>query len=124
MGWITPHRDELLRKHGHKYTAAQFASAWDTTRNAVLGRAHRLGISLRKGEAKVASGPRRLRGHPMKVRAAAVAAVMAGAGYQRAADLAGVSIYSSWTWSRNPKCVAAGRALYERAVCLAKVGAA
>ncbi len=98
MTWITPHRDELLRKHGHKYTAAQFASAWDTTRNAVHCRAFRLGISLRKE-------PRpRL---PVKIRAAGVAAVLAGATYRKAAALVGASDCAVWNWSRDAETLGA-----------------
>jgi hypothetical protein len=110
MTWIAPHRDELLRKHGHKYTAAQFASAWDTTRNAVLGRAFRLGISLRKEPrppvARKTGKPGRPR-LPVKIRAAGVAAVLAGATYRKAAALVGASDCAVWNWSRDAETLGA-----------------
>lgn len=110
MTWINPHRDDLLRKHAQKYTAVQFASAWGTTRNAVLGRAFRLGISLRKeARAPVARkvGKRGRPRSPIQTRAAGVAAVLAGATYRRAAALVGASDCAVWNWSRDAETLGA-----------------
>jgi hypothetical protein len=113
MGWINPHRDGLLRRYADRFSANQFAEAWGTTRNAVLGRAFRLGVSLRKAPTPRVITPRsgRGRGRPPvftnSQRSAAVAAVLAGATYRRAARLIGASDCSVWNWSRNPETLGA-----------------
>lgn len=114
MGWINPKRDELLRRFGSKYRAEDFARAWGTTRNAVLGRSFRLGISLQKERGAPVARPNGRKGsragrpaRPLKIRAAAVAAVLAGATYQKAAAFSGASNCSVWKWCRDPETLGA-----------------
>ena len=120
MGWCTPEREWMLREYCAKFTAEQFAAAWGTTRNAILGRAHRLGISLSKspkpGKARRREGGSGVHRYSLKIRAGAVAGVLAGASYRKAAATVGVSDCAAWYWSRDPEIVLAATRLLARAI--------
>lgn len=131
----------LTRRAQEGRTAAEIGAELRVTRNAVLGRAHRMGIKLPMTEAKQAAmigagreggKVRRKPALDAKIRASrprgaspfsdrekvhAIAARLAGASFRRAAEEVGATLQTLRVhWMKNEALVAEARALLERAV--------
>lgn len=132
MGW-TPERIAVIRLNATTLSAAEIGGLLGTSRSAVLGYAHRNGISLAGPDKKPGrprrAGPGRPKGikpktrpasglrHDHRTRLTAVAARLAGASYTKAARLAGCSPESIMNnWMKDACLVAEARPIAERAI--------
>lgn len=138
MEWTVEKHARLVSMAPHQ-TATEIGDALGCSRNAVLGRANRNGISL-ASEHKAArvfayrgggrpkgtklpddhpsrrSRPKGSHAFSLRQRAAVLAAQMAGASWARAASIVGASKQSAYqNWRHDPQVVAAARAILDEA---------
>lgn len=140
MAW-TKQQHETLARMAPDHSAREIAKALGITRNGVLGRAHRYGISINPNRDRHAfargnnhsTGGRRGKklpeGHPatrsrprgshafsLEQRAAALAARMAGASWRKSAELVGASAQIlAKHWSQDPSVIGRATELFNQA---------
>lgn len=139
MVWTEERHGQLVTLAQRGMTASQVAEELGTTRNAILGRAHRHGIKFLgarplpprrwqaasgrpKGSKPPPNHPMR-RGRPRGARAftdqeiaTAIAARLAGLSYRKAAAMIGASAISlRQNWMKDASLTVLGRTLYMRA---------